>query len=224
MIRLRFGGNGHTLGFNTGGINPPNPGTVTIYWKGAPEQEITDVSEFTANNTLQSQGFSDNSFSYPADPNVKMPTQGLVDKGNWMELNLPSSMQPGRHMMVWVWSFTNGPKFGTCFDVMIQSGLATNAAASSSGASISTPPESSSPAVSLGGTQMPIVPPLAASSTPGANGTSSTSSYTTTTVGASNSSATQEAKGIHNASAGSSVRPMWMWWVLADISHLRRFI
>jgi hypothetical protein len=119
MIRLRFGGNGHTRGYNVGGQPGPNSGTVTVYWKGQPEDEIVDISEFTSNNTLQSQGFSDNSFSYPADPSIKTPDQGLVDKGNWMELNLPKDMAPGRHMMVWVWWFTNAPQWSTCFDIMV---------------------------------------------------------------------------------------------------------
>jgi hypothetical protein len=116
MIRLRFGGNGHSRGFDVGG----EPGTVTVYWKGAPEQEITDISEFTTQNALQSAGFSADSFSYPADPSITSPTQGLVDKGNWMELNLPATMAPGRHMMAWVWYFENAPQWSTCFDVMIQ--------------------------------------------------------------------------------------------------------
>jgi hypothetical protein len=97
MIRLMFGGNGHSRGFDVGG----DPGTVTVYWKGGPEQEITDISEFTPENMLQSQGFSANSFSYPVDPTIISPTQGLVDKGNWMELKLPATMSPGRHMMAW---------------------------------------------------------------------------------------------------------------------------
>ena len=90
-IRLMFGGNGHSRGFNTGGLTNPNPngpGTVAVFWKGAPEKEITDTSEFTDANKLQENGFSDESFSYPADPSIKSPTQGLVDKGNWQSLKL----------------------------------------------------------------------------------------------------------------------------------------
>lgn len=86
MIRLRYGGNGHTRGYNAG--FEKGPGNVTVYWKGAPEQEITDISEFTAENTLQTQAFAANSFSYPADKSVTAPEAGLVDKGNWFELNL----------------------------------------------------------------------------------------------------------------------------------------
>lgn len=126
IIRLRFGGNGHSRGFDVGG----NPGTVTVYWKGAPEQEITDISEFTPQNSLQSAGFSADSFSYPADPSITSPTQGLVDKGNWMELNLPTTMAPGRHMMAWVWYYENAPQWSTCFDVMIQGSPATASSAS----------------------------------------------------------------------------------------------
>jgi hypothetical protein len=119
VIRLRFVGNGHTRGYNVGGQPGPNSGTVTVYWKGQPEDEIIDISEFNASNTLQSQGFSDISFSYPANPNITGPEQGLVDKGNWMELKLPRGMAPGRHMMVWVWWFTNAPQWSTCFDINV---------------------------------------------------------------------------------------------------------
>jgi hypothetical protein len=120
MIRLRYGGNGHARGYSVGG----EPGTVTVYWKGKPEAEITDSSEFTKENALQSQGFAANSFAYPADPSITSPVQGLVDKGNWMELNLPKTMAPGRHMMAWVWYFKNPQgvvqaQWSTCFDVMI---------------------------------------------------------------------------------------------------------
>jgi hypothetical protein len=122
MIRLRYGGNGHTRGSNAG--SDGSPGTVKVFWKGAPEQEIVDISEFTPNNTLHTQGFADDSFSYPANPSIKSPTQGLIDKGNWMELRLPD-MAPGRHMMVWAWFYVDGTKtervqWTTCFDVIIQ--------------------------------------------------------------------------------------------------------
>jgi hypothetical protein len=78
-----------------------DPGTVSVYWKGQPESEITDISEFTKSNLLASSGFAADSFSYPADVNVKTPIQGLVDKGNWFPVQLPTDMAPGRHMMVW---------------------------------------------------------------------------------------------------------------------------
>lgn len=114
-LRLMFGGNGHARGAGVGG----NPGTVTVYWKGKPNTEITSVKEFTAANKLQSNGFSEDSFSYPANPAIKDPTQGLVDKGNWQVLNLPANMAKGRHMMVWVWSYQGADQWSTCFDVNI---------------------------------------------------------------------------------------------------------
>jgi hypothetical protein len=120
MIRLRFQGNGHSRGNNID-EEGRNPGNVTVYWKGKPDTEIVDISEFVTQNILQSSGFSDNSFSYYRDPNNRDKDLGLLDKGNWMELNLPKSMAPGRHMMVWVWSFKGAPQFSTCFDVMIKS-------------------------------------------------------------------------------------------------------
>jgi hypothetical protein len=124
-IKLYFGGNGHTRGSNAGGTSNPNPlgaGSVSVYWKGAPEQEITDISEFTSANLLQTNGFSEESFSYPADPNIKTPDQGLVDKGNWQTLKLPSNMAAGRHMFVWVWTYagSSDPQWSTCFDVTIE--------------------------------------------------------------------------------------------------------
>jgi hypothetical protein len=100
-IRLRYGGNGHARGANVPGGQDGNPGTVSVYWKGKPEAEIVDISELTKENLLQTQGFSDNSFSYPADPKIVSPTQGLIDKGNWFEVKLPATMAPGRHMMTW---------------------------------------------------------------------------------------------------------------------------
>jgi len=130
MIRLRFGGNGHTRGANAGGDS--GPGNVTVYWKGKPEQEITDISEFTPANALQTSGFAENSFSYPADPNVKSPVQGLVDKGNWMELKLPTDIAPGRHMMVWVWAWGGANQWSTCFDVMVSGTANTQSKAASS--------------------------------------------------------------------------------------------
>ncbi|QDS72878.1 hypothetical protein FKW77_007525 [Venturia effusa] len=140
MIRLRYGGNGHTRGYNAGFAK--GPGNVTVYWKGSPEQEITDVSEFTSANALQSQGFADNSFSYPADTSITVPENGLVDKGNWFELNLPKNMAAGRHMMVWVWAYNGANQWSTCFDVMISgsgSGSGSNSPAPASSAAYSAP-------------------------------------------------------------------------------------
>jgi len=116
LIRLRFAGNGHSRGFNVGG----DPGTVSVYWKGAPEQEITDTSEFTTQNQLATGGFAGDAFVIPADPNVKTPAEGLSDFGNWLPVQLPANMQAGRHMMVWVWSYKDTVQWSTCFDVMIQ--------------------------------------------------------------------------------------------------------
>jgi hypothetical protein len=121
LIRLRFGGNGHSRGFNVGG----DPGTVSVYWKGAPEQEITDTSEFTQANQLATGGFAGDAFIIPADPTVTTPAEGLSDFGNWLPVQLPTDMQAGRHMMVWVWSYKNKVQWSTCFDVMIQGGAVT---------------------------------------------------------------------------------------------------
>lgn len=159
-IKLYFGGNGHTRGSNAGGTSNPNPlgpGTVSVYWKGAPEQEIVDISEFTAANLLQSNGFSDESFSYPADPNVKTPDQGLVDKGNWQTIKLPASMAPGRHMMVWVWTYagSTAPQWSTCFDVMIEGSASSGSTGSSPSAA---PAKNAAPAAYSPSTTAPAAP------------------------------------------------------------------
>lgn len=118
-IKLMFGGNGHSRGapFATAS---GNPGNVSVYWAGEPETEIVDVKELSPDHLVQEDGFSDESFSFPADMNVRTPPQGLVDKGNWQTLRLPECMEKGRHMMVWVWSFEGTNRFSTCFDVMIE--------------------------------------------------------------------------------------------------------
>lgn len=113
-LRLMFGGNGHARGASVGGT----PGTVTVYWKGKPDTEIKDVKEFTAANKLQSNGFSDESFSYPA--NVKTPQEGLIDKGNWQTIKIPAGTAKGRYMFVWVWSYQGADQWSTCFDVNVK--------------------------------------------------------------------------------------------------------
>jgi hypothetical protein len=210
MIRLRFGGNGHTRGYNSGGT----PGQVTVYWKGGPEQEITDISEFTAQNTLQTQGFSDDSFSYPADPKVISPSEGLVDKGNWMELKLPSAMQPGRHMMAWVWSFENGPQFTTCFDVMIEGapGGSSVQVVSSSSAPSSAAQPASSPAISAVATEQTVIIPVSGVSTssesPDTPGSSSPSTPSSSSPAVSSSTALQVAPiAVEYTSVTSTVFP-----------------
>ncbi|KAF2124588.1 hypothetical protein P153DRAFT_301965 [Dothidotthia symphoricarpi CBS 119687] len=84
-LKLLFGGNGHSRGDNVGGHG--DPGRVAVYWKGEPEAEIVDISEFTEENRLQEAGFSDESFAYPADVSVTTPPE-LHDKGNWLTLKL----------------------------------------------------------------------------------------------------------------------------------------
>lgn len=85
-IKLMFGGNGHSRGANAGGNG--DPGRVAVYWAGAPETELVDINDLTKETLLQENGFSDESFAFPADMGVWKPEQGLVDKGNWMTLHL----------------------------------------------------------------------------------------------------------------------------------------
>ncbi|KAF2822348.1 hypothetical protein CC86DRAFT_300945 [Ophiobolus disseminans] len=85
-ITLMFGGNGHTRGNNAG----PNgdPGRVVVYWVGEKEKELVDIKELNDDTLVQENGFSEESFSYQADKAVTSPTDGLMDKGNWMTLRL----------------------------------------------------------------------------------------------------------------------------------------
>jgi hypothetical protein len=46
------------------------------------------MKELNEMNLVQENGFSEESFAFPADMSVRSPAQGLVDKGNWMTLNL----------------------------------------------------------------------------------------------------------------------------------------
>ena len=116
-IKLMFGGNGHSRGSNVDG---GDPGKVVVYWKGKKEAEIEDIKEFTSKNKLKEAGFAEEAFIWPEDPNVKSPTEGLLDKGNWMTVEMPKDMEQGRHMMVWVWEYGGKPRWSTCFDVMIE--------------------------------------------------------------------------------------------------------
>jgi hypothetical protein len=85
-ITLLFGGNGHSRG-NFGGVEKGDPGKVSVYWAGSKEKEIVDVKELTEENLVQRNGFSEESFAYPADTKVTAPPQ-LHDKGNWQTLHL----------------------------------------------------------------------------------------------------------------------------------------
>jgi hypothetical protein len=117
MFRLRFGGNGHTRGAPMGDI-----GRVSVYWKGKPLDQINTIDEFTPENRLAEAGFADNSFSYP--DGATGGADGLVDKGNWMEVTVPAGTPSGEYPMVWVWSYNNAPQWSTCFDVKVTGGQA----------------------------------------------------------------------------------------------------
>jgi hypothetical protein len=116
-ITLMFGGNGHSRG-DFGGERTGDAGTVSVYWGGMPEKELLDVQDLNQDTLVQTNGFAEESFSWPANKSVVSPPE-LKDKGNWQTVILPDCMAPGRHMMVWVWEFGGAMKFSTCFDVMI---------------------------------------------------------------------------------------------------------
>ncbi|KAI4952782.1 hypothetical protein J4E91_003256 [Alternaria rosae] len=86
FITLMFGGNGHSRG-NFGGVEKGDPGRVAVYWAGSKEKEIVDVKELTKENLMQDNGFSEESFAYPADLEVTAPPV-LQDKGNWQTVHL----------------------------------------------------------------------------------------------------------------------------------------
>lgn len=85
-IKLMFGGNGHSRGYNAGGQG--EPGKASIYWAGEKEKELIDISELTPDTLVQENGFSDESFAFPADMKIWTPELGLFDKGNWQTLKL----------------------------------------------------------------------------------------------------------------------------------------
>ncbi|KZM24298.1 hypothetical protein ST47_g4576 [Ascochyta rabiei] len=116
-IKLMFGGNGHSRGANVDG---GDPGTVAVYWKGGKEKEIEDIKELNEENRLKQIGFAEEAFVWPEDKNVKAPSEGMLDKGNWMTVEMPKDMEKGRHMFVWAWEYGGKPRWSTCFDVMIE--------------------------------------------------------------------------------------------------------
>ncbi|CBX91231.1 hypothetical protein IAQ61_010583 [Plenodomus lingam] len=79
-IKLLFGGNGHSRA-DFGGVRTGDAGRVAVYWKGEKEREIVDVAEYTEENKVQENGFSEESFAYPEDEGVVSPPE-LQDKGN----------------------------------------------------------------------------------------------------------------------------------------------
>ncbi|KAK0723496.1 hypothetical protein B0T26DRAFT_675060 [Lasiosphaeria miniovina] len=121
-ITLRYGGNGHSRGKGANGNG--DPGNVQVFWAGKKETELKTLDDLTDKTRIAKAGFSDESFALPADKSVVDPDFGLIDKGNWMTVTLPANMEPGRHMLVWLWSFknetvSNAPQWSSCFDVII---------------------------------------------------------------------------------------------------------
>jgi hypothetical protein len=85
-ITPMFGGNGHSRGANAGGNG--NARCVGVYWAGKPETGILHVKELDEMNSVQENGFSEESLAFPADMSVRSPAKGLADKENTMTLNL----------------------------------------------------------------------------------------------------------------------------------------
>ena len=86
-----------------------------MYWAGDGKQLVNAI-DLTPDKMLSEGNFS-------ADAVTISPHN---DKGNWMFLNIPKSMPPGRQMFVWAWapvynSFegTWENKYTTCLDIDI---------------------------------------------------------------------------------------------------------
>jgi len=124
-LKIRHWGNGHSM-YNKGSPLHRDPGLVRVYWAGQKEQEIVNVADLTGDKIIAEGNFSANA--------IIAETEGtqIFEKGNYLDLTLPSDMQAGRHMMVWTWAnnfdkFTNQwvDRYTTCFDVIVQGGSST---------------------------------------------------------------------------------------------------
>lgn len=124
-IKLRFWGNGHSR-FNQGSPLNRDPGLVRVYWAGQKETELKSVKDLTKDRIIAEGNFSSPDSVILTDPANRMR---LFEKGNYLDLKIPSNIQSGRHMMVWTWAweksaFTNEwtNNYSTCFDVEVSGG------------------------------------------------------------------------------------------------------
>jgi hypothetical protein len=121
-LTLRHWGNGHSM-YNKGSPLHRDPGLVRVYWAGAKEMEIENVADLTSDKIIAEGNYSTNAVIALGEGTR------IFEKGNYLELTLPTQMESGRHMMVWTWanSFDNflnqwTDRYTTCFDVIIEEG------------------------------------------------------------------------------------------------------
>lgn len=129
-LRMRYWGNGHSR-WDIGSPNHRDPGLVRVYWAGKKETELTYKSDLVESNYFVQSNFSSDTI------NLIQGTH-MNEKANYMTLNLPTNIENGRHMMVWVWAWSLGldvnpagfnpatdydhrwaNSYSTCFDIEI---------------------------------------------------------------------------------------------------------
>lgn len=132
-LRMRFWGNGHTR-WDIGSPNHRDPGLVRVYWAGQKEVELT-----YKDNLTEANWFPGAQANFSADTITQISDGHMNEKGNYMTLNIPDDIENGRHMMVWVWAWSEGLEvndadfdpdtdynkewtnsYSTCFDIQIE--------------------------------------------------------------------------------------------------------
>ncbi|RPB01619.1 hypothetical protein L873DRAFT_1675563 [Choiromyces venosus 120613-1] len=158
-LRLRHWGNGHSR-YDMGSPLHRDPGVVRLYHAGKKETEIRSKSELNENNWVK--GAQSN---FSADAVIEVVGNKMNEKGNYFDWTIPSSLENGRHMFVWVWAWdmavTSNPanfnpgtdynnalmnSWTTCFDILIEGSSATGSTNTGSTVQPSSPVASSAPA------------------------------------------------------------------------------
>lgn len=104
-----------------------------MYWGGAPEVELKYKSDLTQKNWLRGA-----QANFSADTVTLITGNTMAEKANYFNFEIPQDIQNGRHMMVWVWAWSQGLEvndadfnpnedydkswmnsYSTCFDVMV---------------------------------------------------------------------------------------------------------
>lgn len=131
-IKLRHWGNGHSR-FNQGSPLNRDPGFVRVYWAGKKETELKNFKDLSGDKMIAEGNFSSPDAVILTNPANKMQ---LFEKGNYLDLKIPSNIETGRHMMVWTWAweknaFTNQwvNNYSTCFDIIVSGGSSSPAPA-----------------------------------------------------------------------------------------------
>lgn len=80
--------------YNKGSPLHKDPGLVRVYWAGAKEKEIVNLADLTGDKIIAEGNFSANAIIAEGEGTR------IFEKGNYLDLKIPSNMQNGRHMMV----------------------------------------------------------------------------------------------------------------------------